>query len=243
MFELQADLKFGQIQHYYFLTLQLNWIICPFKSDNSDSFFSACSLLIKSLSGTLLHLCLLHFFISFLSVTTFGSMYRGTVSWKDTSDGNPNQFVRSCLTDSLLALRLKSGVGSGDWQGSWRHYAEIWDRVPALDGRSRPEASQSHPSWGISFCSLMWATCCSGSRRNDQNLARLDRGPSVLSHCYHQQLLSFIDLAGREWLAMFKMEACSPEQCQHWARSNTQACFLCQGRQLKHIPLPTRSWF
>ncbi len=103
--------------------------------------FSIRSLLIKGLSGTLLHLCLLHFFISFLFVTMFGPTYRGTVSWKDSSDGNPNQFVRSCMTDSLLAFRLKSEVGSGDWQGSWSHYAEIWDRIPALDAHSRPEAS------------------------------------------------------------------------------------------------------
>lgn len=76
--------------------------------------FSARSILIKGLSGTLLHLCLLHFFILFRSMSTFGPMYRGTVLWKDSSDGNPNQFVRSCLTDSLLAVRLKSGVSSGD---------------------------------------------------------------------------------------------------------------------------------
>lgn len=125
---------------WFFNTAAKIWSSVPLNQTVHVQFSVHC-LLIKGLSGTLLHLCLLHFFISFLSVTTFGSMYRGTVSWTDSSDANPNQFVRSCLTDSLLAVRLKSGVGSGDWQGSWSHYAEIWDHIPALDGRSRPEAS------------------------------------------------------------------------------------------------------
>lgn len=129
-------------------------------------------------------------------------------------------------------FHLKAWEGSGDWQGSRSHYGEFWDCVLALGSRSRPEASSSHPSWGISFCSLMWATCCAGSRSNDQNLAGSDGGPGALSHCYHRQLLSFNDLAGSEWLVMFKMEACSPRRCQHWARSAIPACFLCQGRQL-----------
>lgn len=70
-----------------------------------------------------------------------------------------------------------------------------------------------------------------------------NHGPSVLSHCYQQQLMSFSDLAGREWQSMLKMEACFSESCQHWARSNTQDCFLCQRRQLKHIPFQTPSRF
>lgn len=114
----------------FFFMLRLNWVICPFKSEST--LFSVPSLLIKGSSESSLHLCLLHFFISFHPMTAFGQMFRETVSWKQSSDGNQNQFVRLCLTDSLLAARLNSGMGSGDWQGSWSHYAEVWDHIPTL---------------------------------------------------------------------------------------------------------------
>lgn len=143
---LWCMLKFNQIQYYFWLfcffyTLQLNWIICPFKSDNSHSFF--CTFPIDQRPVWNFIASLLIAFLHFISFPwqCLAQCTEGLVSWKDSSDGNPNQFVRSCLTDSLLAVRLKSEVGSGDWQGSWSHYAEIWDRIPALDGHSRPEAS------------------------------------------------------------------------------------------------------
>lgn len=123
-----------------FLTLQLNWITCPFKSDSSLFFFCTFSIDQRPVWNFIASLLIA--FLRFISfVTTLGSMYRGTVSWKDSSDGNPNQFIRSCLTDLLLTVRLKTWGGSGDWQGSWNHYAEIWDRVLALGSHSRPEAS------------------------------------------------------------------------------------------------------
>lgn len=125
---------------FFFLTPQLNWIMCPFKSDSSHLFFCTFSIDQRPVWNFIASLLIA--FLRFISfVTTLGSVYRGTVSWKDSSDGNPNQFIRSCLTESLLTARLKTWGGSGDWQGSWNHYAEIWDRILALGSHSRPEAS------------------------------------------------------------------------------------------------------
>lgn len=149
------------------------------------------------------------------------------------------------ITGGSIKKKKEAGVGSGDWQGSWSHYAEIWDHVPGSAGW--PSLSRGLPKSSITRNFISLLKC--GLRVVLEAAEMIRIWPdwtvwaSVLSHCYHQLLLSFIDLAGREWLAMFEMEACSPERCQHWARSNTRACFLCQGRQLMHIPLQTPFWF
>lgn len=131
------------------LTLRLKCITCPFKSDGQLFFIfpPVDSLSIKSLSGTLLNLCLLPFFISSLSWQHLAHRTEGRPLWKDSSDGSPNQFIRSCLSDSLLALPFKSLRGL-----RWltRQPKPLW-RVLGL----RPGVGQPFPSGGLLKSSIM----------------------------------------------------------------------------------------
>lgn len=132
------------------LTLRLKCITCPFKSDGQlfkKIFPPVDSLLINSLSGTLLNLCLLPFFISSLSWQRSARRTEGPPLWKDSSDGSPNQFIRSCLSDSLLALPFKSLRGL-----RWltRQPQPLW-RVLGL----HPGVGQPIPSGGLLKSSIM----------------------------------------------------------------------------------------
>ena len=229
------------MQHY-FLTL-LHWLRCSLKSDRSHSFFY-CTFSIDQRPVWNLAASLLIAFpplISFVTnvwlIVKSDCSMEGLIRWESKSIcqvmfdrviGGSFKKLRGLrwVTKELKPLCRKFGIAS------WRWAAVLVQRPPKVIHHEK-----------ISFCSLMWATCCVGSRSNDQNLARSDRGWSVLSHCFHQQLLSFIDLAGREWLVMFKMEACSTVSVPTLGKIKYSSLFPLPRTAIKHIPPSTRSWF
>lgn len=88
---LHAHVKINQKQHYFSKNTAAKSDHLSPLNQRVQVHFSICSLLIKALSGALLHLCLLHFFISFLSVTRFWL----NVQW-------------SCFTEGLIRRESKS---------------------------------------------------------------------------------------------------------------------------------------